>query len=1427
MSDPKSKQQKQGRETLGVKVEQLSEALEIAQVGYWEFNPETRLFTFSDELYALFGTTAEAEGGYQVSADQFAQKFMPSGASIAGLEMQKAVENQDEAYSRQIETRALRADGTVWDMLVRFRAIKDASSKTIKIVGANQDITERKQAEEIIGKQNIELARREQKLRQNLEKLQATQREMTGVSDALQQQTERINLVQQVAGIGLWDIDLGTRSVKWNDMMYEILGLPRVLNPPTLKQLIEMYHPDDRAEYTQNIERLIERGERLDQVVRVVKPNDEIIFVHNVGLPVRDSQGKIIEIFGLVQDITERKRSEAKLAKQAGDLATVAEISTTILAISEAQQMLQSVVDLTKAGFDLYHAHIYLLDETGKALVLAAGAGEAGREMTAAGWRIPLNREQSLVARAARTRQEIIVNDVRTDAGFLPNPLLPEARSEVAVPMIVGNQLLGVLDVQSAQVDHFIDEDVRIQTTLAAQVAVALQNTRSLERAEQTLKELHVVTRRLTREGWEAYLAKSPTASGFSYDLQQISPIDLAASPTDEKANHGYISKIERSLQVQGEAIGQLTLAEPQNLADDAGEIIEVVVERLSAHLENLRLVEQTERALAETEILYTASNRLAQATNPAELLDAVSDYAHNLGANAGQLFYIDNDPQGNPEWVEVMAEWQVEGQGIPPGSRFYLPEFTSARLWLSQPETPALVSDTMAHEMVDPTLRELFVQTQVGANALLPLNIKGRWVGLLSFAWKEPYTFTERDQRIFNAIAQRMTPAVDAARAFAQAQETLAETRILYETSRALDVATNLDEILRGTLATLNQNEIAVGADSVTLSIVEVDENGEPEWTDIAAWWFADGREPPYPAGTRFPIKDVSLTKVWTEEPSSPIFLSDTRTDEQLDELTRSWYVGAGTLALVLMPLALAGRWVGLLSISWTEPQPFSERDRRIYRTVMRQFATAVDNQRLAEENQTALLEQRQARSLLDKRVKELNCLNEIGREIAETPAIPGLLQWITERIPPAMAYPAFCKVAIEYDGQLYGVAEAIQLPTQIVNALRVGDEIIGRIYIAYTEKRDFLDEESALLGGIATRVGGYIESRHLFEQMQEALAEVRWLASIVENHPDFIGSGTLDGQALYVNPTGLRLMGLPEDYRVTGMKATDFYPAEDADKLIKEGVPAALKEGSWTAETNLLKADGTTIPVEETIGINYDAQGNPVGFSITMRDVSERKQADLERERLLAELQAAYRQFVQREWSQFLDEQRGGVWHVEYQQSEKGLTTDTSGRQPEMERQPELAGNRSAGEIQVDPKSKIQSPKSKLDATIALRGQPIGALSLEDIDPNRRWTPEEKALVETISEQLAQTIENLRLFGDTQKRAARERLTREITDKMRESPDIDTIIQTGLTELANALGVPRTYVKLTPKPDQLEAAEAEIERARTQLKHYGHRDN
>ncbi len=215
-----------------------------------------------------------------------------------------------------------------------------------------------------------------------------------------------------------------------------------------------------------------------------------LIPIEGSNNPIVTPKGELVGFLSIHTDITARKQAEDALNRQAQDLQTVAELSTAVATILDQEQLLQAVADLTKDRFNLYHSHIYLLDETGTNLVLSAGAGEIGRQMVADNHVIPMATEQSLVARSARLRQGVIVNDTLTDPGFLMNPRLPDTRSEMAVPMIVGERLLGVLDVQSQVIDRFTEQDVQIHTTLAAQTAVALQNARQYTETQHALDEV-------------------------------------------------------------------------------------------------------------------------------------------------------------------------------------------------------------------------------------------------------------------------------------------------------------------------------------------------------------------------------------------------------------------------------------------------------------------------------------------------------------------------------------------------------------------------------------------------------------------------------------------------------------------------------------------------------------------------------------------------------------------------------------------------------------------------------------------------------------------------------------------------------------------------------------------------------------------------
>jgi signal transduction histidine kinase len=183
--------------------------------------------------------------------------------------------------------------------------------------------------------------------------------------------------------------------------------------------------------------------------------------------------------------------------KRARELGTVAAVSTTASTVLDPDQLLQQVVNLTKERFNLYHAQIYLSNEDANSLLLAAGAGDIGAQMVSEGWDIPMDHEQSIAAGAARNRHFVIANDVHHDveSSYLSNRLLPETRSEMAIPMIVGEKLLGVFDVQADQANYFTEEDANIYTTLAVQVAIALQNARLYMEQSATMTQLRELDR--------------------------------------------------------------------------------------------------------------------------------------------------------------------------------------------------------------------------------------------------------------------------------------------------------------------------------------------------------------------------------------------------------------------------------------------------------------------------------------------------------------------------------------------------------------------------------------------------------------------------------------------------------------------------------------------------------------------------------------------------------------------------------------------------------------------------------------------------------------------------------------------------------------------------------------------------------------------
>jgi len=191
------------------------------------------------------------------------------------------------------------------------------------------------------------------------------------------------------------------------------------------------------------------------------------------------------------------------------------------------------------------------------------------------------------------------------------------------------------------------------------------------------------------------------------------------------------------------------------------------------------------------------------------------------------------------------------------------------------------------------------------------------------------------------------------------------------------------------------------------------------------------------------------------------------------------------GAESTLALPIQMYGETLGVLGLSRMATRPWTQDEIDLVQELLDQVAQALEGQRLTDEVQ-------EASRLLEERVRELDLLNEIGREIDQAPPVSDFLDWVAERIPPAMQYPDLCVAAIEYEGRVHGAPEAMKLPYQMVHGLRIGDALLGKIYIAYTERREFLNAESAMLGDIVRRVSGYLENRRLFRQTQQSLEDL-----------------------------------------------------------------------------------------------------------------------------------------------------------------------------------------------------------------------------------------------------------------------------------------------------------------------------------------------
>ena len=246
---------------------------------------------------------------------------------------------------------------------------------------------------------------------------------------------------------------------------------------------------------------------------------------------------------------------------------------------------------------------------------MAEGSGSVGQKLKEKGHRLEVGR--GIVGMVASTNESFVSNDVDKAANFVRNPLLPGTKSELAVPLRKGKQVLGVLDIQSDQLNQFSRENINLMQSVANQTAVALDNARLLSEAEDALKEVERLNRRLTRETWQEQ-GQEMTVSGYRFIGGQeatvqpasdawLSPMKQAATlkqlvQRNTKNGDGAKTELAVPLMLRGEVIGVLGVKreETEDWADEEVSAVEAVADQVSRALENARLSKEQEKTIEQ-----------------------------------------------------------------------------------------------------------------------------------------------------------------------------------------------------------------------------------------------------------------------------------------------------------------------------------------------------------------------------------------------------------------------------------------------------------------------------------------------------------------------------------------------------------------------------------------------------------------------------------------------------------------------------------------------------------------------------------------------------------------------------------------------------------------------------------------------------------
>ena len=467
--------------------------------------------------------------------------------------------------------------------------------------------------------------------------------------------------------------------------------------------------------------------------------------------------------------------------EHARDLAISAEIGRIATGLRDTTILLRETVDQICKRFDvIYHAQIFLLDEPGEFAVLVESSGDAGQQLLRLGHKLAVG-SSSVIGRVTLRGRPVIASDtLRDDTPWQPNPILPDTRAEMALPLTIEGRVIGALDVQSKSPDVFTDDMIRVFHVLADQIAIAIDNARLLADSEQRVREIDSLNRQLTRTAWSDYMAadRQIFPSGYRYDRMATHPLDSGASVKDK-------NQVEARIQVHGEIIGTLAAAFlTASPTEEDRLFVEAVADRVALAVENARLFDQTQRALAETERLYETARTVSSVTELDTIFQLVAEQLSTTsGVDDIDVLLSGPDPV-LVQFLETVYSWHRPTSEPSAPTRERLGMFTlETATHGTLPSTSPLLYNDIARELpANHPLKPRLQQLNAASAVIVPMTASGHWFGLVVITSRAPGSFQDTYAAFASALADQIAIALENRRLFTEVQSEARRARALAE---------------------------------------------------------------------------------------------------------------------------------------------------------------------------------------------------------------------------------------------------------------------------------------------------------------------------------------------------------------------------------------------------------------------------------------------------------------------------------------------------------------------------------------------------------------------------------------------------------------------------------------------------------------------